>query len=132
MNKKDINIKGFVNSYLATAEWITCEGDECRDFTRDAQKRATQDCEKFIDAVIEKFGEEKGVELLNTDGGNDVRYLAAYDFFLARNRHGADFRDKLTEYGGDENAKALVQISQDMKEVVCYHIRGKKSKLIFD
>ena len=127
---KAINLNDFVNSYLATASWVTCEGDECTDFTREAKKQAENDCQEFINKVLAKFGEKKGIELL-TIPGNDLTYLAPHDFFLTRNNHGAGFWDKEDIYGEGE-ALDLTEISQQMKETNCCHIRGKKSKLIFD
>jgi len=126
---KKINIKDFVNSYLATASWVTNESGECNEFTKEAIKKATNDCTKFIDKVILKFGEDKGSELL-TIAGNDLTYLAPHDFFLTRNRHGAGFWDSEKIYGEME-ANQLTEISHEMGEIDCYHIRGKKSKLSF-
>lgn len=127
---KNINLKDFVNSYLATASWVTCESGECTDFTKEARKVAENDCQEFINKVLAKFGEAKGIELL-TIPGNDLTYLAPHDFFLTRNHHGAGFWDSEKIYGEGE-ALDLTEISQQMKEVNCCHLRGKKSKLIFD
>ena len=126
---KDINIKAFVQSYLATAAWVTNENGECSDFTKEAKKQAENDCQEFINKVLEKFGESKAMELL-TIPGNDLTYLAPHDFFLTRNRHGAGFWDQEEIYGELE-AKELTEISHQMGETDCYHIRGKKSKLSF-
>ena len=131
LNKmRQIDLNQFVNSYLATAAWVTCEGDECTDFTREAKKQAKNDCQQFIDKVLAKFGENKGVELL-TIPGNDLTYLTPHNFFLTRNHHGAGFWDSGNIYGEGE-ALDLTELSHQMKEVNCYHIRGKKSKLTFD
>jgi len=127
---KQINLEDFVNSYLATAAWVTAESGECTDFTKEARKMAENDCQQFIDKVLVKFGEAKGIELL-TIPGNDLTYLAPHDFFLTRNHHGAGFWDRGDTYGEGE-ALDLTEISHQMKEVYCYHIRGKKSKLTFD
>ena len=127
---KQINFKEFVNSYLATAAWVTADAGECTDFTREARKQAENDCQEFINKVLAKFGEVKGTELLTTPG-NDLTYLAPHDFFLTRNHHGAGFWDNGKIYGEGE-ALDLTEISHQMKETNCYHIRGKKSKLIFD
>jgi hypothetical protein len=125
-----IDIKAFVNSYLTTAAWVTCDSDENQEFTREAKEKAKKDCELFIKKVIEKFGEEKGTELL-TIPGNDSTYLAPHDFFLTRNGHGAGFWDREEIYGITE-AGELTIISAEMKESYVYHVGGKKSKLTID
>ena len=128
--KQAIDLKAFTASYLATAAWVTVESGECTDFTKEAKKQAENDCQQFINKVIAKMGESKAMELL-TIPGNDLTYLAPHDFFLTRNRHGAGFWDNGKIYGEGE-ALDLTEISHQMKEVNCYHIAGKKSKLIFD
>lgn len=125
-----LNFQMFVKSYLGIASWTTCDSDENQNFTRDAQTIAKKDCQLFIDKVINCFGKIKAMELL-TIGGNDLPYLAAHDFWLTRNHHGAGFWDKKDVYG-KENSNILTKIAESMKEVDCYHIRGKKSKLCFD
>jgi hypothetical protein len=127
--KKVLNISDFVADYLTTAAWITSESGECTEFTREAKKVAKADCVKFIELVNNKFGEEKANELLTTQG-RDLGYLSAHCFFLNRNGHGTGFWDREEEFGED-NAKILSQISNDMKGCDCYHIRGPKSKLTF-
>jgi hypothetical protein len=127
---KQLNLNQFVNSYLATAAWVTCESDENQDFTREAKKRAEADCNLFIKLVQTEFGEAKANELL-TIPGSDLDYLTPHNLFLTRNRHGAGFWDSENIYGEIE-AKKLTEISHKMKEVNCYHLRGKKSKLTFD
>jgi len=127
---KQINFKAFVNSYLATAAWVTAESGDCTDFTREARKMAENDCQQFIDKVLAKFGEPKGIELLTIPGG-DLGYIAPHDFFLTRNHHGAGFWDKGEIYGEGE-ALDLTEIAHLMKETNCCHISGKRSKLIFD
>lgn len=127
---KQINLKDFVNSYLETAAWVNCELTDCHDFTREAKKQAENDCQLFINKVIETMGEDKAIELL-TIPGNDLTYLAPHDLFLTRNHHGAGFWDKGEIYGEGESLQ-LTEIAHQMKESNCYHIRGKKSKLTFD
>jgi len=127
---KEINLKSFTASYLHTAAWVTAESDECTDFTKDAKIQAQFDCLNFIVKVQNKLGIDAANELLTIEG-NDLEYLAAHDFFLTRNRHGAGFWDKEDIYGEDA-AKVLTEIAHEMKETNCCHIRGKKSKLIFD
>lgn len=127
---KQINFKDFVNSYLATAAWVTVDSGECSDFTKEARKAAENDCQLFINKVIETMGEGKAIELL-TIPGNDLTYIAPHDFFLTRNHHGAGFWDNGKIYGEGESLQ-LTEISHQMKEVDCYHIAGKKSKLTFD
>jgi hypothetical protein len=127
----ELNLKKFVNSYLATAAWVTCDSGENQNFTREAKKRAEADCLKFINDVCEKLGNYTGEALL-TIGGKDLDYLAAHDFFLTRNRHGAGFFDKTDKYGV-EHAKILTDIAHAQKEVNCYHVNGWKSRpLTFD
>jgi len=126
---KQINIKPFVNSYLATAAWVTCDSGECNTFTAEAIRTATSDCQKFIDKVFAEFSIADAERILNL-AGNELSHIAAHDFFLTRNRHGAGFWDKEDIYGEME-AKKLTEISHEMKETDCYHIRGKKSKLSF-
>lgn len=127
---KTINLTHFVNDYLLTASWVTCERGENTNFTKEAKQTAKQDCETFIKNVLLKFGEEKGTELL-TIAGNDLYYLAPHDFYLTRNRHGAGFWDKETIYGFEES-EILTQISQEFKESNAYHTGGKKSKLTLE
>jgi len=124
-----INIDQFVKDYLATASWVTCDSDECQEFTKEAQEIAKQDCITFISLVTTMFGMKKAVKLL-TVSGTDLCYLAPHDFFLTRNHHGAGFWDKPDVYG-QENADKLTEICHSMGEVDVYHIRGKKSKLTF-
>lgn len=126
----ELNLKLFVASYLHTAAWVTCDSDENQEFTREAKKIAEQDCLEFIEAVKKEFGEEKAMELL-TIRGFDVHYVTPSDFFLARNGHGADFRDREDLYTKEE-ANKLVEISKKMRSADCYHVRGKKSKLCFN
>lgn len=128
-NLIDTMIVPFVNSYLATAAWVTCDSDENTDFTRDAKKTATNDCKLFIDKVFAAFPIEQAETILNMPG-NDLTHLSAHNFFLTRNHHGAGFWDSPHIYG-EEAAKILTQISDDMKGVDCYHLRGPKSKLTF-
>lgn len=124
-----INLIEFVNSYLATAAWVTTDSGECNEFTRDAKKIAKEECKEFINRVIEQFGQEKAIELLTIPGG-DLGYIAAHDFFLTRNRHGAGFWDKDEIYGNSE-ADILTEICHSMGEADCYHIKGVKSRLTF-
>ena len=126
----ELNFNAFVLSYLATASWVTCDSDENTTFTKEAVKIAENNCAKFIQAVRAEFGDDKAKELLETKG-NDLDDLAAHDFFLTRNGHGAGFWDKPEYYGGQENADRLTKVAQSMGTADCYHIRGKKSKLTF-
>jgi len=124
-----IDINHFVASYLGTAAWATADIGECTNFTRQAQKDAKADCLLFIDKVTAKFGEDKAIELL-TIPGNDLTYLAPHCFFLNRNGHGTGFWDRENEFGEDYYM-ALSEISKEMKECDCYHVKGPKSKLTF-
>lgn len=124
-----INIKNFINSYLATASWVTVDSDtECAEFTRNAKKIALADCEKFIELVKERIGNDKAIGLL-TIPCNNLDYLTPHCFFLDRNGHGTGFWDRQNEYG--EYADILSDISKEMGSSDCYHVRGKKSKLTF-
>ena len=125
-----INIDTFVNDYLTTAAWVTCDSGENQEFTEKAKEDAKADCLKFIEAVKKEFGEEKAEQLL-TIAGNDLGYIAPHDFFLTRNSHGAGFWDSPKIYG-KENSIKLTEICKNMRAVDCYHIKGKKSKLCFD
>jgi hypothetical protein len=125
-----INIADFVNSYLATAAWVTCDSGENTEFTKQSKVNAKEDCLKFIDLVVKEFGEDKGIQLL-TIPGNDLTYLAPHDFFLTRNGHGSGFWDKENIYG-DSEAAILTNISKQMGEHYVYHERGPKSKLIIE
>ena len=126
----ELNLTKFVLSYLATASWVTCDSDENTDFTKIGKEIAEKDCIKFIQAVRAEFGDEKAKPLLETKG-NDLDYLAAHDFFLTRNNHGAGFWDKPEYYNGQENADKLTKIAISLGTDDFYHIRGKKSKLSF-
>lgn len=123
------NFEQFIQSYLATASWVTCEPGECTDFTKEGKEIAKNDCKLFIDKVFAEFSQQDAERILNT-GGNDLSHLAAHDFFLTRNGHGAGFWDKPEMYGEAE-AKKLTEISKAIGETDCYHVRGKKSKLSF-
>jgi len=126
-----VNLRQFVADYLATAAWVMADSpDECTEFTPIARQQAENDCVSFIERVIEAFGKETGERLLTTPG-SDLGYLAAHDFWLTRNHHGAGFWDKGDRYGEAESLE-LTEIAQKFKEVNCIHLRGKKSKLIFD
>lgn len=127
--KQAININNFVSDYLVTAAWVTNDTGENSDFTKEAREYAKQDCLKFIGAVIYEFGKDKANDLL-TVAGNDLGYLAAHCFYLNRNGHGTGFWDRENEFGEDE-AKVLSDISKEMGECDCYHVRGPKSKLTF-
>jgi hypothetical protein len=117
----------FVESYLATAAWSTCESDECQDFTEDGKKVAMLQCAKFLDKCHQN-GIKRSTVL--SFAGEDLAMLAAHDFFLTRNGHGAGFWDKENIYGEDLAAK-LTDIAKEMGESTPFHVRGKKSKLTF-
>ena len=124
----NINYKQFVNDYLATASWVTCDAGENTEFTNEAKEIAMRDCCQFIGAVLWEFGEKKATELLEVPG-SDLGYLAAHCFFLNRNGHGSGFWDREKEFGDDSNK--LSDISESFGSIDCYHIKGKKSKLTF-
>jgi len=124
-----INIQAFVNDYLHTASWVTCDSNENTEFKKKAITAATNDCLEFIKQVKNRFGDKKAVELL-TIAANDFTYFAPHDFYLTRNGHGAGFWDKENVYGIKESA-ILTKIAQKQGESNAYHSKGKKSKLIF-
>jgi len=126
--KLDLNL--FVKSYLETAAWVTCDSDENQEFTDEAKIQAENDCIKFIALVSTEFGFDEGRKLLTT-GGQDTTYLAAHDFFLTRNFHGAGFWDKPESYGGQDIADRLTNISQLIGQIDCYHIDDNQSLLTF-
>jgi len=125
-----VSIKSFVESYLETAAWVTVDSSENGNFKKSAKKSAKKDCKLFIEKVILEFGNKKATELLCIQG-NKVASIAAHDFFLTRNHHGAGFWSSPEVYNGEENAEKLTEISLTMGEVDCYHVKGKKSKLTF-
>lgn len=127
---KGFNLDQFVKDYLATAAWVTVDSSsENSEFTKEAKEQAKTECLIFIGMVLHQFGFEKGLELLMTPG-NDLGYLAAHDFFLTRNGHGAGFWDKEDHYG-EEEATKLTEISKQMDIVDVMHVNGPKSKLTF-
>lgn len=104
----NFNLDTFVQNYLHTAQWVF--DDTEAEFSADAIETAKKDCTSFIDKVLNYFGEEKGMELIMT-GGQDFDYLAAHDFYLTRNGHGAGFWDK-PEYYGSKEANILTSIAE--------------------
>lgn len=112
-----MNLDLFVDSYLETAKWVFC-GEIEGDFSQEAIGTAQKDCKIFIDKVFDHFGQKKGMELLMT-GGQDLPYLAAHDFFLTRNGHGAGFWDKPEKYGSKES-DCLTHIAVEMGESNVY------------
>jgi len=86
------------------------------------------DCERFIELVKAKVGEDKAIGLL-TVPGNDLGYLAPHCFFLNRCGHGSGFWDRENEFG--EYANILSDLSEEMRDATPYHVRGPKSKLTF-
>ena len=122
-NKFDL----FVESYLQTAAWATCEAGECQEFTNDGKKIAALHCAKFLNKC-----HQNGIKrsTLLSFAGEDLPMLAAPDFFLTRHGHGAGFWDKENIYG-EELAAKLTEISKEMGESVPFIVRGKKSKLTF-
>ena len=125
-----MKLNSFVNSYLETAAWVTCDSGENVEFTDEAKIQAKNDCNTFITLVSIEFGFDKANDLLSV-GGEDLTYLAAHDFFLTRNGHGSGFWDKPETYGGQENADTLTKICKMIGEVDCYHIDGEESQLTF-
>lgn len=123
-----INFTEFVNSYLATAAWASCEPGENKSFTKEAIERAKIDCAKFIGIIEFKFGKETAEEIL-TIPGSDLTYLAPHCFFLNRCGHGTGFWDRENEFGAF--ADHLSDISKFIGNVDVMHIRGPKSKLTF-
>lgn len=125
------NQKDFVNSYLQTAAWVTCDVSENQEFTKAARVEVAKICNTFIDRVFAEFPIEVAERLLNTHG-IDIPFLAAKDLFMTQNHHGTGFWDSPETYGGKEYTDKLTEIAHSMGEVECYHIRGKKSKLLIE
>ena len=118
-------LAAFVTSYLQTAAWAENESiTDCDLFTRNGNKIATEDCERFIGLC-----KEVGIDPF-TYKGVDLDYPAPHDLYLTRNGHGAGFWDKEDLYG-EENAAKLTEIAKQMGEKTAYHVRGPKSKLTF-
>jgi len=87
-------ITPFVESYLATAKWVTCDsGEGGNGFTKKAKETAFEDCKIFIDKVFGEFTKDEAERILNYQG-NDVSVLAGHEFFLTRNGHGSGFFDR--------------------------------------
>ncbi len=126
----NINIDSFVEDYLRTAAWVSCDSGENTNFTKVGKAIAKEDCLKFITAVQKEFPKETAQSILEYKG-TELEYLAAHDFFLTRNGHGAGFWDKPENYGGQVIADKLTDICKEIGSTDCYHVRGKKSKLTF-
>lgn len=84
-------IDNFVSSYLATAEWVTCD-HKTKGFTKAAKQTARKECLDFMKMLVENFTASEVVGILSFQG-HDLSCLAGHDFFLTRNRHGAGFWD---------------------------------------
>lgn len=122
-----IDFSKFVNSYLHTAAWATCDSaNENHEFTKDAIERAKIDCAKFIGIVQFKWGKDTAEEIL-TIPARDFDYIAPHCFFLDRCGHGTGFWDRETDFGSF--ADDLSEISKFFGNVDCMHVRGPKSKL---
>jgi len=98
-------IDNFVASYLATAEWVTCDS-KTKGFTKKAKQIAKNECLDFMKMICENFKPDEAVAIL-TYQGQDLSCLAGHDFYLTRNGHGAGFWDKdiydtLAENGCDK------------------------------
>jgi hypothetical protein len=116
-------IENFVQSYLATAQWVTVDGTT-RGFTKAAKKIAESDCLKFIELVKLNFYENE-VEKILTYQGSDVSCLAGHDFFLTRNGHGAGFWDKdIYDELAPNGCNRLTQIAKMCGSADVYQNRG--------
>lgn len=85
------------------------------DFSPEAFKRATADCEAFLQAA-----ENAGIPLLYADCAEQ----AAYDFYFTSRGHGVGFWDKPEVYG-KQDAKILTEIAETFQCPGYYDADGK-------
>jgi hypothetical protein len=115
----------FTDSYLATAQWVTCDsGEGARGFTKLAIKEARIDCEAFIVKVIAEFTPDEAHKILSY-AGNDVKRISGHDFYLTRNHHGAGFWDSAIYNELANNVcERLTKLSESCGEASAYLGRG--------
>lgn len=85
------------------------------DFSPEALKRASADCEAFLQAA-----EKSGFPLLQ----NDYAEQAAYDFYFTSRGHGTGFWDKPEVYG-KQSAEVLNKIAKSFRCPDYYDADGK-------
>lgn len=123
--KNEALFTAFLNSYLATVNWLENETGRCLEFGQRGIRRATHDCQLFFDKVAAEFTADEALAILEYEG-NDVTCLAAHDFYLTRNGHGAGFFDKEIYDDLADNGRArLTKISHEIGGIDCYIQRGK-------
>jgi hypothetical protein len=115
----------FTDSYLATAQWVTCDsGEGARGFTKLAIKEARIDCEAFIVKVIAEFTPDEAHKILSY-AGNDVKRISGHDFYLTRNHHGAGFWDSaIYNELANNGCERLTKLSESCGEASAYIGRG--------
>jgi hypothetical protein len=118
-------LSDFTDSYLATAQWITCDsGEGARGFTKSAIKKARIDCEVFIVKVIAEFTPDEAHKILSY-AGYDVKVLSGHDFYLTRNKHGAGFWDSIIyDELANNGRERLTTLSECCGEANAYIGRG--------
>lgn len=115
----------FLNSYLATVNWLENETGRCLEFGQRGIRRATKDCRLFFDKVAAEFTAEEALAILEYEG-NDVTCLAAHDFYLTRNGHDAGFYDRdIYDKLATNGCKRLTNIAEEIGGIDCYIQRGK-------
>lgn len=112
---EDLDIEAFIQSYLETALWCSCDlnalsencddsleslGYEVEDIGDDFRKKSENDCRDFCEAHENDFR------------GNESQ--AGHDFWLSRNGHGAGFFDGDWEDGDKLQKAAKVYGSVDL------------------
>jgi hypothetical protein len=113
----------FVDSYLATAEWVTVDGST-RGFTKKAKTIAKNECTKFVRLMFQTLTKDEANAILKYQG-NDLGSLAGHDFFLTRNRHGAGFWDNaIYNELANEGCNRLTELSHKLGEANVYENRG--------
>lgn len=99
-----MNIDNIVHHYLHAALWTAeLDSKEPDDIALFVIEQAVKDVKLFVDR------NEK--DLIASGLTEDQ---IGHDFWLARNRHGADFRDRIAD---KQLANRLVASAQDFKEV---------------
>ena len=118
-------LQHFTDSYLATAQWLTCDsGEGGRGFTKLAIKIARIDCEAFIVKVIAEFTPDEAHNILSYEG-NDVKRISGHDFYLTRNGHGAGFWDAdIYNTLANDGCERLTKLSKSCGEANAYLGRG--------
>jgi hypothetical protein len=116
-------VENFVQSYLATAQWVTVDG-QTKGFTKKAKQIAQIECENFIKLVKLNFTESEAKNIISYQG-SDVSSLAGHDFFLTRNGHGAGFWDKdIYDELAENGCNRLTELAKLCGTADVYQYRG--------